>query len=182
MILYLSTFLQSWWSFYLKCTLHPVLPKLGPQTFSLLPRHIFLLNIQFYAFISSIIMINSSSTFLFLNFQFSSSISSSYNNIKYWLSICHNCGSYKRSIKHKPWLPGAYTFRKSYKDQRHDIFTLITNFPLESNLHQKVASEECLKEMWYMYTMEYLSVIKRNKATLFAEMWMDPEKLSYTVK
>ena len=33
-----------------------------------------------------------------------------------------------------------------------------------------------------MYTMEYLSAIKRNKTMLFAGMWMDPEKLSYTAK
>ena len=31
--------------------------------------------------------------------------------------------------------------------------------------------------MWYTYTMEYYSVIKRNKTGSFIEMWMDPETI-----
>ena len=33
---------------------------------------------------------------------------------------------------------------------------------------------ECIK-MWYIYTMEYYSAIKRNKTVPFAETWIDPE-------
>ena len=29
--------------------------------------------------------------------------------------------------------------------------------------------------MWYIYTMEYYSAIKRNKSAQFAETWMDLE-------
>ena len=29
--------------------------------------------------------------------------------------------------------------------------------------------------MWYIYTMEYHSAIKRNKTGLSVETWMDPE-------
>ena len=29
--------------------------------------------------------------------------------------------------------------------------------------------------MWYIYTMEYYSAIKRNEVGPFTEMWMDPE-------
>ena len=29
--------------------------------------------------------------------------------------------------------------------------------------------------MWYIYTMEYYSAIKRNEIVQFAEMWMDLE-------
>ena len=30
-----------------------------------------------------------------------------------------------------------------------------------------------IKKMWYIYTMEYYSAIKRNETELFVEMWMD---------
>ena len=33
--------------------------------------------------------------------------------------------------------------------------------------------EEWIKKMWYMYTMEYISAMKRNEIGSFVEMWMD---------
>ena len=30
-----------------------------------------------------------------------------------------------------------------------------------------------IKKMWYIYTVEYFSVIKRNEIELFLERWMD---------
>ena len=42
---------------------------------------------------------------------------------------------------------------------------------------------KCTRQMklWYIYTMEYYSAIKRNEVGSFAEMWMDLE-ISYRVK
>ena len=34
---------------------------------------------------------------------------------------------------------------------------------------------EWIKKMWYIYTMEYYSAIKRNEIWLFVEMWMNLE-------
>ena len=37
------------------------------------------------------------------------------------------------------------------------------------------STEECIKKMWYIYTMEYYSAIKRNEIRSFVEMWIDLE-------
>ena len=34
-------------------------------------------------------------------------------------------------------------------------------------------TDEWIKKMWYIYTMEYYSVIKRNEIELFVVRWMD---------
>ena len=37
------------------------------------------------------------------------------------------------------------------------------------------STEECIKKMWYIYTIEYYSAIKRNEIGSFVEMRMDLE-------
>ena len=37
------------------------------------------------------------------------------------------------------------------------------------------STDEWIKKIWYIYTMEYYSVIKRNEIGSFVEMWMDLE-------
>ena len=39
------------------------------------------------------------------------------------------------------------------------------------------STDECIKKMWYMYTMEYYSTIKRNKIMPFVATWMQLEIL-----
>ena len=34
--------------------------------------------------------------------------------------------------------------------------------------------------MWYIYTMEYYSAIKRNEIGSFTEMWIDPETVIWS--
>ena len=38
-----------------------------------------------------------------------------------------------------------------------------------------LSTEEWIKKMWYIYTMEYYSAIKRKEIMAFAATWMDPE-------
>ena len=37
------------------------------------------------------------------------------------------------------------------------------------------STDEWIKKMWHMYTMEYYSAIKRNEIELFVVSWMDLE-------
>ena len=37
------------------------------------------------------------------------------------------------------------------------------------------STDECIKKMWHIYTMEYYSAIKRNEIQLFVVRWMDQE-------
>ena len=37
------------------------------------------------------------------------------------------------------------------------------------------STDERIKKMWYIYTLEYYSAIKRNEIRSFVEMWMDLE-------
>ena len=37
------------------------------------------------------------------------------------------------------------------------------------------STEEWIKKMWYIYTMEYYSAIKSNEIGSFVETWMDLE-------
>ena len=37
------------------------------------------------------------------------------------------------------------------------------------------STDEWIKKLWYIYTMEYYSAIKRNEIESFVETWMDLE-------
>ena len=44
--------------------------------------------------------------------------------------------------------------------------------------HQKCPStDEWIKKMWHIHTMEYYSAIKRNEIELFVTRWMDLESV-----
>ena len=72
----------------------------------------------------------------------------------------------------------AYTWRKPIiqKDICTPVFT-VALFTIARIWKQPKcpSAEEWIKKMWYIYTMEYYSAIKRNEIVPYAETWMDLE-------
>ena len=62
------------------------------------------------------------------------------------------------------------------KNTRTPMFTAAL-FTIARSWKQPKCSltDEWIKKMWYIYTVEYYSAIKRNKIGSFVEMWMDLE-------
>ena len=44
------------------------------------------------------------------------------------------------------------------------------------------STDEWIKKMWYIHSMEYYSAIKRNEIGSFVEMWIDLEPPSFLLK
>jgi hypothetical protein len=42
-------------------------------------------------------------------------------------------------------------------------------------------SDEWIKKMWYIYTMEFYSAIKENEIMLSADKWMEPENFILSI-
>ena len=42
------------------------------------------------------------------------------------------------------------------------------------------STDEWIKKLWYIYTMEYSSAIKRNEIESFVETWLDLETATQT--
>ena len=42
-------------------------------------------------------------------------------------------------------------------------------------------TDKWIKKMWYLYTMEYYSAIKRNEIASFVDSWMDLETVIQSV-
>lgn len=40
---------------------------------------------------------------------------------------------------------------------------------------------ERIMKMWYMYTMEYYSAVKKRESRMFEGKWMDPEKITLSL-
>ena len=55
------------------------------------------------------------------------------------------------------------------------IYTMQYYSAIKMKQHKCPSTDEWIKKIWYIYTMEYYSAIKKNEIMPFAATWMDPE-------
>ena len=69
----------------------------------------------------------------------------------------------------------AYTEKTIVPKDTHAAIFIVALFTIAYTWKQSKcpSTEEWIRKMWYIGTMEYYSAIKRNKTGLYIETWMD---------
>ena len=96
-----------------------------------------------------------------------------------WRTVWRFLKNLKIELPHYPALPLVVIYPEKTIIQK-DIYTpmfIAALFTITRSWKQPKcpSTEECIKKLWYIYTMEYYSAIKRNEIGSFVETWMDLE-------
>ena len=82
-------------------------------------------------------------------------------------------------LPHDPAIPllGIYPEKTIIQKETCTTMFIAALFTIARTWNQPKcpSTDEWIKKMWYIYTMEYYSAIKRNEIGSFVETWMDPE-------
>ena len=96
-----------------------------------------------------------------------------------WRTIWRFLKKLKIELPYDPAIPllGMYLEKTiTQKDTCTTVFTAALFTIARTRKQPKCPStEEWIKKMWYIYTMEYYSAIKSNEIVPFAKTWMDLE-------
>ena len=94
-----------------------------------------------------------------------------------WRTVWRFLKKLKIELPYDPAIPLPGTYPEKIiiqKDTCTPVFTAAL-FTIPSSWKQPKCplTDEWIKKMWYINTMEYYSAIKRNETGSFVEMWMD---------
>ena len=98
-----------------------------------------------------------------------------------WRTVCMFLKNVKIELPYEPAIPLLVIYPEKTTIQKESsttmfiaaLFTMARTWkPLKCP-----STDDCVKKMWHIYTMEYYSAIKRNKIELFVVRWMALESV-----
>ena len=93
-----------------------------------------------------------------------------------WRTVCSFLKKLKIELPYDPATPllGIYPEKTIIQKDTCTTVFIVALFTIAGSWKQPL-TDKWIKKVWYIYTMEYYSAIKRNKTGSFVEMWMDLE-------
>ena len=98
-----------------------------------------------------------------------------------WRTVWKFLKILKIELPYEPAIPLLDIYPEKTRIQTESCTTMFTAalFTIARTRKQPKCppTDEWIKKMWHIYTMEYYSAIKRNETELFIERWMDLESV-----
>ena len=100
-----------------------------------------------------------------------------------WRTVWRFLKKLKIELPYDPTIPLLGIYPKKTISQKETCTTMfIALFTIVRTWKQPKypSTDEWIKKMWHIYTMEYYSAIRRNEIELFVVRWMDLESVIQT--
>ena len=98
-----------------------------------------------------------------------------------WRTVWRSLEKLKIELQYDPEIPllGIYSEQTIIQKESHTIIFIAALFTIARTWKQLKcpSTDEWIKKIWHIYTMEYYSTIKRNEIELFVVRWMDLESV-----
>ena len=98
-----------------------------------------------------------------------------------WKTVWRFLKKLKVELPYHPAIPllGIYPDKTIIQRDTCTPMFIAALFPIAKTWKQPKCplTDEWIKKMWHIYTMEYYSAIKRNETELFVVRWMDLESV-----
>ena len=98
-----------------------------------------------------------------------------------WRTVCMFLKKLKLELPYDPAIPvlGIYPEKTIIQKDTCTTMFIVALFTIARTWKQPkcLSTDEWINKMWYIYTIEYYSAIKRNEIELFVVKWMDLESV-----